>query len=187
MKFLRRAQQLCLDFFSPRPKEPLSPVRSRAAVSVRKSETQDEGSLQPDDRKRHDELRSVWSELQFHYFPNREDILSYTLVWSGKKHRRTLASCNVERKRISVAPVMELEQARPYLPALLYHEMCHAALESRGLSAADALFTAAILKPWNNAIRGSKNLIAGSKREAGIRLWFRPAGFAAQPAGAGKT
>jgi len=73
-------------------------------------------------------LLDIWNDLREQYFPNHPHLNDYKIIWSERKHRRTLASCNVERKRISVAPVMKLPEANQYLEALIYHEMCHAVL-----------------------------------------------------------
>ncbi len=75
-----------------------------------------------------EELSSLWRAIREHYFPDRPEIDSYRVIWSYRKHSFTLASCNVERRRVAVAHVMQLEDARPFLDPLLYHEMCHAVL-----------------------------------------------------------
>ena len=75
-----------------------------------------------------EDLSSLWLAIRAHYFPDRPEIDSYRVIWSYRKHSFTLASCNVERRRVAVAHVMQLEDARPFLDPLLYHEMCHAVL-----------------------------------------------------------
>lgn len=74
------------------------------------------------------ELTALWRAIREHYFPDRPEIDGYRVIWSYRKHSFTLASCNVERRRVAVAHVMQLEDARPFLDPLLYHEMCHAVL-----------------------------------------------------------
>ena len=74
------------------------------------------------------ELTVLWRAIRAHYFPDRPEIDAYRVIWSYRKHSFTLASCNVERRRVAVAHVMQLEDARPFLDPLLYHEMCHAVL-----------------------------------------------------------
>lgn len=74
------------------------------------------------------ELELLWQQLQAEYFPERKDILDYRIRWSNRRHTRTLASCNVRARRVSVAAAMRLDESRRYLPALVYHEMCHAIL-----------------------------------------------------------
>jgi hypothetical protein len=73
-------------------------------------------------------LSTIWLDLRKEYFPDREDIDKYEVVWSARRQKRTLASCNIKRKRVIVAS--ELNDARylPMLSPLLYHEMCHAYL-----------------------------------------------------------
>ena len=70
----------------------------------------------------------MWIKLRAEYFPEQPDLDSYRLNWSNRKHRYTLASCNSSIRRVSIATVMQLPEAAPYLEALVYHEMCHAAL-----------------------------------------------------------
>lgn len=73
-------------------------------------------------------LSDIWRALHEKFFAEHAVLKEYKLTWSTRKHRRTLASCNVARKRISVAPVMKLPEAAQHLEALLFHEMCHAVL-----------------------------------------------------------
>jgi hypothetical protein len=73
-------------------------------------------------------LPELWKELRRNYFSERADLDEYLIVWSTRRHKSTLASCNVERRKVLVAGVFQLDEARPYLEALLYHEMCHAVL-----------------------------------------------------------
>ncbi len=75
-----------------------------------------------------DELIGLWRNIRHQYFPDQPEIDSYRVVWSPRRHTRTLASCSVRKKRIIVALAMSLPEANPHLEALLYHEMCHAAL-----------------------------------------------------------
>lgn len=74
------------------------------------------------------ELLALWRRVRAIYFPERPDIDSYRVVWSKREHTSTLASCNAERRRVSVARAMQRPDALPHLEALLYHEMCHAVL-----------------------------------------------------------
>lgn len=89
-----------LDLF-PAPVEPIAPITS---------------------------LKDEWLFVRKTYFPDRPDLDDYRVVWSTRRHTSTLASCNVERRRILVAAAFQLEEAKPHLEALLYHEMCHAVL-----------------------------------------------------------
>ena len=74
------------------------------------------------------DLNAIWRRLSEAYFPNHESLQEFSVVWSTRKHRNTLASCSIEAKRILVAGAMAELRARPFLEPLLYHEMCHAAL-----------------------------------------------------------
>ena len=73
-------------------------------------------------------LTQIWADLQQKYFPERNDILSYTIGWSTRRQRRTLGSCNFLRRRVKVAKEMQDPRAERWLAPLLYHEMCHAVL-----------------------------------------------------------
>lgn len=75
-----------------------------------------------------DALVELWRRIRRDYFPDREEIDSYRVVWSEREHTSTLASCNPVRRRVSVARAMKQPGALPHLEALLYHEMCHAVL-----------------------------------------------------------
>lgn len=74
-------------------------------------------------------LEDTWRCLAAEFFPGNFDLLiSYTVRWASRPQVTTLASCNVERRRVLVAPAMRMDVCKPHLPALLYHEMCHAVL-----------------------------------------------------------
>lgn len=73
-------------------------------------------------------LMQVWISLRETWFPERSDIDRYQVVWSTRNQKRTLASCSLERKRISVARELNYPSHSEWLEPLLYHEMCHAIL-----------------------------------------------------------
>jgi len=73
-------------------------------------------------------LIQIWREIRKLYFADREDIDDYTVVWSTRRQKRTLASCNVRRRRIVVARELRYPDYLGWLSPLLYHEMCHAIL-----------------------------------------------------------
>ena len=75
-----------------------------------------------------DTLSLLWKSLWKEYFPHRRDLDAYTIVWSGRSQKRTLASCNIERKRIIVARELNHPDLHQWLSPLVYHEMCHAVL-----------------------------------------------------------
>ena len=77
------------------------------------------------------ELASRWATLQRDFFPEHPGLLEYQVLWSGRRQRRTLASCNCQKKRVSVAKELQVAEYSHLLDPLLYHEMCHAALENR--------------------------------------------------------
>ena len=74
------------------------------------------------------ELSQVWRAVREQYFPDRSDLDQYIVSWSRRRQRRTLASCHVGKKIVHVAKELRDPLFSKYLPALLYHEMCHAAL-----------------------------------------------------------
>lgn len=73
-------------------------------------------------------LQAKWLAVRTEYFPERTDLDQFTIRWSRRRQRRVLASCSLRRRLVSVAKEMRHAQAAPHLDALLYHEMCHAAL-----------------------------------------------------------
>ncbi|MCB0311610.1 MAG: SprT-like domain-containing protein, partial [Bdellovibrionales bacterium] len=76
-------------------------------------------------------LKTEWLALRKRYFPDRPDIDSYTVVWSRRDQKRTLASCNTQKRRIRVARELDLDRYHCWLAPLLYHEMCHAVLDRK--------------------------------------------------------
>ena len=93
----------------------------------RRVRTQREPTGVPDER-----LSQLWHQLQATYFPDRTDILSYRLVWSTRRQRRTLASCNVGRLVVRVARELDSDTGSQFLSPVVYHEMCHAVLGKTG-------------------------------------------------------
>jgi predicted metal-dependent hydrolase len=73
-------------------------------------------------------LFAVWEDVARRYFPTRIDLLDYSVHWSPRPQRRTLASCNISKKRILVARELTSLEHQERLEPLLYHEMCHAVL-----------------------------------------------------------
>lgn len=75
------------------------------------------------------DLQQIWNELLKAYFPEREsDLSNYKVSWSARRQKRTLASCNIRKRRVNVAREMSLAQCLEFLKPLIYHEMCHAVL-----------------------------------------------------------
>lgn len=73
-------------------------------------------------------IKRTWLELRKAYFPNRPDLDEYSVIWSNRIQTRTLASCNIWKRKVYVARVMDNPECFEYISALLYHEMCHAVL-----------------------------------------------------------
>lgn len=73
-------------------------------------------------------LKATWRNLREEYFPDRGDLDLYAVTWSPRKQRRVLASCNISRKRVLVARELFQPSACRWIQAVLYHELCHAAL-----------------------------------------------------------
>jgi len=73
-------------------------------------------------------LSSIWAELIQQFFPERTELLAYTVAWSTRRQRRTLASCNLRRKLVNVALELNRPDCDQWLRPLLYHELCHAVL-----------------------------------------------------------
>jgi len=73
-------------------------------------------------------LRECWEKLRLTYFPDQPELELYSIRWSDRNQRSCLASCNLEKRRITVAKVLDHPSCHSYLEPLIYHEMCHAAL-----------------------------------------------------------
>lgn len=88
--------------------------------------------VRPKKRSRHyvDEpfLKDIWLEVRSEFFPSRPDLDRYTVYWSNRNQKRTLASCYTEEQRVIVARELDHLNVHPWLYPLLYHEMCHAYL-----------------------------------------------------------
>jgi hypothetical protein len=73
-------------------------------------------------------LLATWKGLRSQYFPGRADLDSYSVNWSGRRQRRVLASCNLLQRRVLVARELFQPSACRWINAVLYHELCHAAI-----------------------------------------------------------
>lgn len=73
-------------------------------------------------------LNSILKSLILEFFPDRTDLLDYQIAWSSRRQKRTLASCNLKARRILVAKELSNLDYHRFLPALIYHELCHAVL-----------------------------------------------------------
>lgn len=99
---------------------------ARGSSPVRTSRARPQRALRP--RSSDARLFAVWQEVAQRYFPSRPDLLEYSVTWSPRPQRRTLASCNISKKRVVVARELTPTEHHERLEPLLYHEMCHAVL-----------------------------------------------------------
>lgn len=74
------------------------------------------------------QLQGIWLSLIENYFPDRNDLADYAVVWSVRSQLRTLASCNISARKVIVARELNHPSHLRWLNPLLYHEMCHAVL-----------------------------------------------------------
>jgi hypothetical protein len=119
-----KLSQLPFFFFpSLKPKAlSLTPVK---IFSANHEETIKHNTFPPSDSD-NIKLLSIWDDLVDTYFPFEQELKNYKVVWSGRVQTRCLASCNIQKKIVRVAPAMRLSESEPYLEPLLYHELCHA-------------------------------------------------------------
>ena len=75
------------------------------------------------------QLNAIWQKLAREYFPDNQEIPSYIIVWSKRPQKRTLASCNIEDRKVNVARELNYPELHQWLEPLIYHEMCHAELK----------------------------------------------------------
>ena len=81
------------------------------------------------------ELLQIWKSLRVNYFPERTELDDYSIRWSSRPQRRTLASCSFGRRKVIVAKELNYPNHKRWLAPLLYHEMCHAVLGETARSA----------------------------------------------------
>ena len=116
MKHISPPSQLSLfDLFEEHTPEKLSVKRSMPSRTEKSSNSY---------------LECIWLHLRQEWFPHRPDLDQYQVSWSKRPQLRTLASCCIDSKRISVARELSNENCRQWLEPLLYHEMCHAYLNT---------------------------------------------------------
>lgn len=73
-------------------------------------------------------LKGIWLDVRREWFPRNPELDSYSVRWSVRGQKRTLASCYIERKQVNVARELNCDAYLEWLDPLLYHEMCHAYL-----------------------------------------------------------
>lgn len=74
------------------------------------------------------ELLVIWTNLANFYFKDNKELKEYRINWSNRPQKRTLASCNLNQKKVLVARELKYEDYRIWLEPLIFHEMCHAVL-----------------------------------------------------------
>ena len=75
-------------------------------------------------------LQEIWGEVALEYFPHLDHLHQYLVIWSVRRQKRTLASVNLNSQRVVVARELNDPRFVMHLPALLYHEMCHAVIST---------------------------------------------------------
>ena len=101
-----------------------SKVRSSSTATPKPLQTRKKRTRALDDPL----LKGIWLDLRREWFPERADLDEYTVCWSKRRQKRTLASCNIETKKVNVASELNYDHLLHWLDPLLYHEMCHAYL-----------------------------------------------------------
>lgn len=76
-------------------------------------------------------LGEVWRQLRREFFPSRHDLDGYRIVWSSRRQKRVLASCNIRRKKVVVARELFEPSAVRWIAPVLYHELCHAVIDEQ--------------------------------------------------------
>lgn len=74
------------------------------------------------------ELLEVWCALRLRFFPERVDLDSYTIGWSRRRQKRTLASCNMRSRCVIVAQELRDPLFNEWIEPILHHELCHAVI-----------------------------------------------------------
>lgn len=76
-------------------------------------------------------LAEVWCGLRHEFFPDRPELDGYRIVWSARRQKRVLASCNIRQRRVVVARELFEPAAVRWIGAVLYHELCHAVIDEQ--------------------------------------------------------
>ncbi len=76
-------------------------------------------------------LAEVWRSLRQEFFPDRSELDSYRVVWSARRQKRVLASCNIRRRKVVVARELFEPSAVRWIGPVLYHELCHAVIDEQ--------------------------------------------------------
>ncbi len=76
-------------------------------------------------------LGEVWRSLRREFFPERPELDLYCIVWSARRQKRVLASCNIRRRKVVVARELFEPAAVRWIGPVLYHELCHAVIDEQ--------------------------------------------------------
>jgi hypothetical protein len=74
------------------------------------------------------DLCEIWHKLRRRYFSDLPHLDQFTIVYSTRNQKRVLGSCSLHSQRVTIAREMKHPEAQIHLEALIFHEMCHAAL-----------------------------------------------------------
>jgi hypothetical protein len=125
-------------------------------------------------------LHALWVQLHEVWFPDRDDLKNYRVVWSARPQKRTLATCHYRHKKVTVARELHDVEYASWLEPLLYHEMCHAVLGSTLHASGNRSWHGKEFKALERRHPGSKDLNAWMKsggwakavrRDRGKRSW----------------
>jgi hypothetical protein len=114
------------------------------------------------------ELKHIWIELRKTWFPDLIELDRFSVNWSKRRQKRTLASCQPKRTRVVVARELSGEENRGWLEPLLYHEMCHAAL-------GESLRRERGRTPWHG--REFKRLEQQHPQTKALQRWIKEGGW----------
>lgn len=118
--------------------------------------------------QQNEDLTNIWRSLIAQYFPERGDLYSYRIAWSRRRQRRILGSCNIKSRRVNIAREMQAPECASLLPALVYHELCHAVL-GQSLERRSRSF------PWHG--KEFKALEARHPGSAVLTEWIKTGGW----------
>ena len=119
---VEKSKSTQIDFESEQLKEKLE------NIYVQEKKAQEEKQKALAESYQLPDIISIWRKLRSEYFPAREDIDDYKVVWSKRKQTSCLASCSIQNRRVLVAEAMQDPESIPFIEPLIYHEMCHAIL-----------------------------------------------------------
>lgn len=113
-------------------------------------------------------LHTSWVQLIREYFPEREDLISYTVVWSKRRQKRVLGSCALIKRKVTVARELNYPDHQQWLAPLLYHELCHAVL-------GDSVRAQCGRRAWHGT--EFRNLESRHPLSVDLDLWIKSGGW----------